>query len=188
MGIFFFKFPQRSLVYLLICYSYLCYLFIYVMALRTIFLQNLLIHITNIEGKLLHNIVLVSAIHQHESTIGLTCVLSVLNLPSISHPFPLLQVVTEPQFEFPESYSKFPLVIYFTHGGVYAFMLISPFIPPTTFFSSPMSIILFSMSESPLLPCKQVYQYHLSRFHLYALMLIYNIYFFLSDSFWLLLC
>ena len=60
------------------------------MALRTIFPQNLLIHITNIEGKLLHNIVLASAIHQHESIIGITCVLSVLNLPSISHPFPLL--------------------------------------------------------------------------------------------------
>ena len=35
---------------------------------------------------------------------------------SHSHP----KVVTEPWFEFPESYSKFPLAIYFTYGGVYS--------------------------------------------------------------------
>ena len=36
-----------------------------------------------------------------------TYVSSLLKLPPTSHPFPLLQVVTEPWFEFPESYSKF---------------------------------------------------------------------------------
>ena len=30
-------------------------------------------------------------------------------------------------FDFPESYSKFPLAIYFTYGGVYVFMLLSHF-------------------------------------------------------------
>ena len=30
----------------------------------------------------------------------------------------MLQPVTEPLFEFPESYSKFPLAIYFTYGIV----------------------------------------------------------------------
>ena len=38
---------------------------------------------------------------------------------------------------------------------------------------------LFSMSASPLLPCIQIYQYHLSRFHIYVL--IYDICFSLSD-------
>ena len=50
-------------------------------------------------------------------------------------------------------------------------MLFSPFIP-----SSPppaVSTSLVSISVSPLLPCKWVHQYHLSRFHMHAL--IYNI-------------
>ena len=37
-----------------------------------------------------------------------------------SHRFPPLYVATEPWFEFPESYSKFPLAIYFTYGSLYA--------------------------------------------------------------------
>ena len=36
---------------------------------------------------------------------------SLMSLPPTSHPIPPLQVVTEPWFEFPESYSKFPLSI-----------------------------------------------------------------------------
>ena len=35
-----------------------------------------------------------------------------LNLPPSSSPFPRLQVITEPQFAFPESYNRFPLAIY----------------------------------------------------------------------------
>ena len=34
-----------------------------------------------------------------------------INLLEVGNGTPLLQVVTEPQFEFPESYSKFPLAI-----------------------------------------------------------------------------
>ena len=42
-----------------------------------------------------------------------TCVPSLLKLSPTSHPLPPLQVITEPQFEFPESpYSKFPVAIY----------------------------------------------------------------------------
>ena len=37
-----------------------------------------------------------------------------LESPSHLPPFPPLCVITEPQFEFPESYSKFPLAIYLT--------------------------------------------------------------------------
>ena len=40
------------------------------------------------------------------------------------------------------------------------------------------SVSPFSMSASPLLPCKWEHQYHLSRFHIYALIYIYV---FLSD-------
>ena len=43
---------------------------------------------------------------------------SLLNLPPTFQPIPLL---TEPWFEFPDSYSKFPLAIYFTYGNVYQF-------------------------------------------------------------------
>ena len=52
-------------------------------------------------------------------------------------------------------------------------MLLSQFVPP--FPSPPVSTSLFPMSVAPLLPSKEVYQYHLSinRFHILAL--IYNI-------------
>ena len=44
----------------------------------------------------------------------------------------------------------------------------------------PMSISLFFMSASPVLPCKKILQYHFSRFHMCALE--YDIYLSLSDS------
>ena len=70
-------------------------------------------------------------------------------------------------FGYPESYSKFPLDIYFTRGNVYGSMLLSQVIP-----LSPFPIVsknLSFMSVSPLLPCKQGHQYHLSRFRIYVL-------------------
>ena len=57
----------------------------------------------------------------HTSTLlshGYTYVPSLLNLPPTFQPIPLL---TEPWFGFPDSYSKFPLAIYFTYGNVYQF-------------------------------------------------------------------
>ena len=53
----------------------------------------------------------------------------------------------------------------FTYGSAYVSMLISQFFPPTP--SLTVSTSLFSMFTSPLLPCKQVHQCHLSRFHIY---------------------
>ena len=99
-----------------------------------------------IEGYLLYNIVLVSAMHPHESAIGIHMTLP-LEPPShlSSHATPLS--CHRAQFEFPESYSKFPLAISFTYGSVYVSMLFSPF--PSS--PDPVSIILFSMSVSPLL-------------------------------------
>ena len=60
---------------------------------------------------------LVSAIHQHESALVSMCPLP-LEPPPTSHPISPLCVVTEPWLEFPESYRKFSLAIYFTYGNV----------------------------------------------------------------------
>ena len=46
-----------------------------------------------------------------------THVSSLLNFPSMSHPVPPLQVITELWLEFPESFIKFPLAIYFPSFG-----------------------------------------------------------------------
>ena len=50
-----------------------------------------------------------------------------LPLEPLSHlpPIPTPLVVTRPQFEFPESYSKFPFAVYFIYGSVYASVLLS---------------------------------------------------------------
>ena len=53
------------------------------------------------------------------------------NLPFTSHSLPPLQVVTEPQFEVPESYGKFPLAIYL-HMVEVRFLRQSPYL---TFFA-----------------------------------------------------
>ena len=58
---------------------------------------------------------LVSSIHQHELY---TYVHSLLNIPSISHPFLTLYVVTEYWVGLPASYSKFLPFTYFIHGNV----------------------------------------------------------------------
>ena len=50
------------------------------------------------------------------------------------------------------SYSKFPLAIYFTYGNIYISILVSQFVPPSP--SLTVSISLFSVSVSPLLPYK----------------------------------
>ena len=118
--------------------------------------------------ELLYNIDFISAIHQHE-----------LVPPSHLPLFPTPLYCTEPQFDFPESYSKFLLAVYFTHGSIYASMLLSPFI---SLYPSPnLTLVhsLFSVSVSPLMPWRYVHQYHLSKFHIYAL--IYNTCFSLSD-------
>ena len=60
-----------------------------------------------------------------------TYVPSLLNLSPTFHTIPPLWGITEPQFEFPESYSKFPLAIYFTYVNLYHFffnlVLVVPF-------------------------------------------------------------
>ena len=78
--------------------------------------------------------------YQHESTTGIRMTpasRTSLPPPSPSHPSRLLQS----PIEFPESYSKFPLVIYFTHGNVCFF--ITQYISP-----SPSSPATMSISET----------------------------------------
>ena len=64
---------------------------------------------------MLYNIVLVSAIHQHESPQVYLCPL-LLEPPShlTSHPNPS-RLSQSTRFELPASYSKFTLAIYFTN-------------------------------------------------------------------------
>ena len=72
--------------------------------------------------------------------------------------FPPLWVITEPQVELPALYRKVLQGICFTHGNVYVSLLLSQFAPPSP--SSTGSASLFSVSVSPLLPCKWVHQHH----------------------------
>ena len=99
-----------------------------------------------------------------------TCPLPPEPPPGSLH-IPPLYVGTEHWIELLVSHSKFPLAIYFTYGNVYASKLFSQLI--TLFPSCTVSTSLFSMSASPLLPCKYNHQYHLFRFHTHAL--LYNI-------------
>ena len=49
--------------------------------------------------------------------------------PSQLPPHPTLQPVTEPLFEFPQSYSKFPLATYLTYGIVNFYVTLSIHFP-----------------------------------------------------------
>ena len=75
-----------------------------------------------------------------------TYVPSLLNLSLTFHPFPPLSVITEPQLEFLEPYSKFPLALY-SHMLVYR---LHPFL----------SIHLILSLFSPTLICKSVLCLH----------------------------
>ena len=74
---------------------------------------------------------LVSTKHQNESATGIP-----MSPPSWTSLLPLSpsypsKVVIEPMFEFPESYSKFPLALYFTYGNVcFHVTLFLPLLPP----------------------------------------------------------
>ena len=71
--------------------------------------------------------------------------------PSHQPPHHTLLDITEPLFEFPESYSEFPLAIYFTYGSVSFHVTLSIHLT-LSILPSAMSIGLFSMSVSPLSP------------------------------------
>ena len=85
---------------------------------------------------------LVSAIHKHESTIGIR-----MSPPSWASlisatPFHPSRSSESPGLSSLCSYSKFPPAIYFPYGSVYVSMILSPFRPPSP--SSTVSTTLFS--------------------------------------------
>ena len=108
---------------------------------------------------------------------GCICVppsLNTLPPPSPSHLSGSSQC-TSP--EHPFSCIKPGLTIYFTYGNIYVSMLLSQIIPPSL--SPTESKSLFFISVSLLLSRMLGYCYHLSKFHIYAL--VYCIGVFLSD-------
>ena len=125
---------------------------------------------------LIYNIGLISVIHQQELIIGVHMSApswDSLPPPTLSHSSRLLRA---------------PVWVHWIIQKIsigYPFYICSCIcFHATSFFSSslsyplPLSISLFSMSASSLLPCEYVHQYHLSRSHKYALV---NICFSLSD-------
>ena len=115
------------------------------------------------------------AIHSHESAMDVHVfpILTPLPLSSPSHPSGSSQC-TGP--ERPVSGIKPGLVIYFTHGNIHVSVLFSQIIPLSP--SSTESKSLFFKSVSLLLSRIYGYRYHLSKFHVYAL--VYCIGVFLS--------
>ena len=115
------------------------------------------------------------AIHWFESAISVH-VLPILNPPPTylpSHPSGSSQH-TRP--EHPVSCIKPGLAIHFTYDNLHVSMPFSHIIPPSP--SPTESKRLFYTSVSLLLFCIQGYRYHLSKFHIYAL--VYCIGVFLS--------
>ena len=85
-------------------------------------------------------------------------------LSSPSHSAGLFQCTG---FECPVSCIELGLVIYFTYGNIHVSMLFSRIIPPSP--SPTESKSLFFISVSLLLSHIQGHHYHLSKFHIYAL-------------------
>ena len=112
---------------------------------------------------------MVFAIHRHESAIGIhvpptsSCTFF---LPS-SPPYPS-GTSQSTSFGHPDSCIELALVIYFTYDNVHVSVLFSHIIPLSP---SPNEYKnLFYMSVSLLLPFMQDHWYHLSKFHIFALM------------------
>ena len=108
----------------------------------------------------LYNIVLVSAIQQHESY---TLCLEPPSLPHISH----LHIISEHQTGLPVLHRNFSPATHPTHDSVPVLMLLSPFVSSSP---APMVPTSPSSTSASLIPsCKQAHQYHFSWFHIYAL-------------------
>ena len=111
-----------------------------------------------------YNIVVVFAIHSHESTMGV----HMFPIPNPSptsppsHPSGSSQC-TSP--EHPGSCIEPGLVIYFTYGNIHVSVLFSQIIPPSP--SPTESKSLLFLSVSLLLSRIQDHRYHLSKFHIY---------------------
>ena len=125
---------------------------------------------------MLYNILVVFAIHWHESAMGVHVfpIQNPLPPPSPPHPSGSSQCTG---FECPVSCIELGLVICFTYGNIQVSMLFCQIVPPSP--SPRESKSLFFMSVSHLLSHIWGCHYHLSKFHIYAL--IYCIGVFLSE-------
>ena len=104
---------------------------------------------------------------------GFTCVPHP-NPPPTSLPTPFLWVFPVHQPQALVSCIEPGLVICFTPDNMHVSMLFSQNIPPWP--SPTESKILFYTSVSLLLSCIQCYHYHLSKFHIYALVYCIGVY------------
>ena len=115
------------------------------------------------------------AIHWHESITGYVFpILNPLPHPSPSHPSGSSQCTSS---KHPVSCIEPGLAIHFIYDNIHVSMPFSQIIPPSP--SPSESKRLFYTSVSLLLSRIQGYHYHLSKFHIYAL--VYSIGVFLSD-------
>jgi len=113
------------------------------------------------------------AIHQHESTTGVHVLPILTTPPPTSLPVPSLWVI--PVHQPQASCIETGLAIRFIYDIIHVSMPFSQIIPPPFPTESKR---LFYTSVSLLLSCIQGYHYHLSKFHIYAL--VYCIGVFLS--------
>ena len=91
----------------------------------------------------------------------------ILNPPSSSLPIPSLWVVLVHQPKHPVSCIEPGLATRFIHDIIHVSMPFSQIFPPSPSLTE--STRLFYTSVSLLLSCTQGYCYHLSKFHIYAL-------------------
>ena len=115
------------------------------------------------------------AIHQHESTLGIH-MFPILNPPPSSLPVPSLWVVSVHQPQASSILHRTWIGDHSLYDIVHVSMPFSQIIPPSP--SPTESKRLFYTSVSLLLSRIQGYHYHLSKFHIYAL--VYCIGVFLS--------
>ena len=118
------------------------------------------------------------AIHSHESAMDVH-MFPILNPPPSSLPISSLRIIPvhlstlitlHPSPEHSASCIEPGLVIYFTYNNIHVLMLFSQIFPPSP--SPTESKSLFFTFVSLLLSCIEGHRYHLSTFHIYALMVL----------------